>query len=165
MKEQEEIIQIDLEDDQTRQNVIKIIHKNKRIKIFGASKLGQEAYQDLASYADVVGFIDNSEDKMGRFFLDKMTELPSKDIANDCDLILIASLFAPDIYQQLLQLDIPKEKIKCYKLIDSQIPFLNFFQAPITEYQNYNEITQNPQNSTSWIQQRTLKIHPKYPQF
>ena len=68
------------------------------------------------------------------FFLDKMTELPSKDIANDCDLILIASLFAPDIYQQLLQLDIPKEKIKCYKLIDSQIPFLNFFQAPITEY-------------------------------
>lgn len=108
--------------------------KNKRIKIFGASKLGQEAYQDLASYADVVGFIDNSEDKMGRLFLNKMTELPSKDIANDCDLILIASLFAPDIYQQLLQLDIPKEKIKCYKLIDSQIPFLNFFQAPITEY-------------------------------
>ena len=35
----------------------------------------------------------------------------SKDIANDCDLILIASLFAPDIYQQLLQFDIPKEKI------------------------------------------------------
>tara|TARA_B100001093_G_C26857837_1_gene1028289 strand:+ start:3177 stop:4265 length:1089 start_codon:yes stop_codon:yes gene_type:complete len=122
------------DSNETENSKITFDANKKRIKIFGASVLGTEALNSIKDTSKILGFIDNSVDKNGTKFHDHSVTLPSNDLADNCDYILIASLFAPEIYKQLLDLKIPKNKIKCYGLMDYQVDALNLFEVPIAIY-------------------------------
>ena len=88
---------------------------DSRIAIFGASVAGRRAYEALEDKAAVAAFIDNDPEKRGKSFCG-VPVMSSKSVLDlDCAKILVASERAPEIYQQLIDLGWPGERIEIDK--------------------------------------------------
>lgn len=86
------------------------------IIIFGASNLGRIAFNYLKEKYDILGFLDNSEEKWGHEFCGKII-IPITDINKYKDnTIIIASSYVDEIKLQLEMLGV--KKVKEIELID-----------------------------------------------
>src|SRR3712207_9576357 len=70
---------------------------------------------------EILGFIDNNEDKHNTIFEGYKVFLPNEAVTYDFDFIVIASNFYDEIYNQLVGLGVQKEKIIKYYSIDDNI--------------------------------------------
>jgi hypothetical protein len=121
-------------EKETQSLGIKINCKGKRIKIFGASKLGEQALEVLRLNSKIIGFLDNDEKKKGTDIHNIPINLPGKSMMIDCDCIVIASVFASEIYQQLLKFGISKENIAFFGFDENKIYSKNLFKKPVAIY-------------------------------
>lgn len=77
-----------------------------KILLFGASKLGELAFEQLNNEYEIVGFIDNDTSKRDSLFLEK--QVFSVDVVKslkDCK-IIICSVYDVEIVKQLIELEI-----------------------------------------------------------
>ena len=81
------------------------------VLIFGTGSLCEKVIRNLSSNCNVIGYIDNNKTKINRIFKDKHIISPNEIKRFNYDFILIASQSHTDIYNQLLNLNIDKEKI------------------------------------------------------
>ncbi len=90
----------------------------KNIIIFGAGEFGKDAYNFYQTIGNVniLAYSDNNTDIHNTAFFD-IEIIPPSEIANlDYDEVAIASSFDDEIYQQLLDINIDKEKINILNL-------------------------------------------------
>lgn len=82
-----------------------------KIFLFGASAGGQIAASKLTKRVQLLGYIDNSEAKIGSQLNGKNVYSPSILYEIEYDFVLISSMYVSEIQNQLLQMGIPREKI------------------------------------------------------
>ena len=99
----------------------------KNVIIFGTGEFAKETYRFYKSKIDVniLFFSDNNLSKHYTMFFDIEIIPPEKLPFIKYDEILISSSFDNQIYQQLLELNIEKEKIKILNLNQVKIQFEN----------------------------------------
>ncbi|HPP86826.1 MAG TPA: methyltransferase domain-containing protein [bacterium] len=100
-----------------------------KILIFGTGKFFErnQYNRDIADY-EIVAFIDNDKSKHGLILNDKIIYSPENIHNLIYDKIIIMSSFAEKIKKQLLDLNIPEEKIIIYKDAALQLKiFLSYF--------------------------------------
>jgi FlaA1/EpsC-like NDP-sugar epimerase len=86
----------------------------KRIFIFGAGEGGKRAFKILARNHEVLGFVDNDKRKHGTRLLGRPIVSPQEAIAQPHDSIVIASMYADEIFVQLMQLGVPSERVDVF---------------------------------------------------
>lgn len=99
----------------------------KNVIIFGTGEFGKDAYRYFHPNRDIniLAFSDNNEMKHFTQFFDNKI-IPPQDIPFlKYDEIIIASSFDDEIYQQLVNLKIEKEKIKILSLNQTKIQLEN----------------------------------------
>ena len=85
---------------------------DSRIAIFGASLAGRRAYDALKGKVRIAAFVDNDSEKWGESFCG-IPVLSVKSLPDlDCSKIVIASERAPEIYEQLIELGWPQDRIE-----------------------------------------------------
>ncbi|MDQ8186434.1 hypothetical protein [Pelagicoccus sp. SDUM812002] len=84
----------------------------RKIIIFGAGLGGRRANQCLRRGDKVIAFADNNPNRQGEMFLGKKIMSPVSLAEGNFDGILIASQYAPQIFQQLVELGIDQKKIE-----------------------------------------------------
>ncbi|NMA48282.1 MAG: hypothetical protein GX947_00690, partial [Tissierellia bacterium] len=93
-------------------------NSNKDVVIFGAGEAGKYVFhllQDLeinfGKNIHIKYFVDNDEKKWGTFWSDiEIISIEDIDI-NNIDKIIVASMWNKEILNQLLNLEVPREKI------------------------------------------------------
>ncbi|CAH8767392.1 CDP-glycerol glycerophosphotransferase family protein [Paenibacillus dendritiformis] len=82
------------------------------IIIFGTGHSAEMFVNQLdKNQTNIVAFLDNNSDKVGKYFYEKLIYDPNDISLLSYDYIIIASQFLTTIYSQLLDLDIQAEKI------------------------------------------------------
>lgn len=84
----------------------------QKVIIFGAGLGGKRAARFLRKRYEVVGFADNSKEKHGTRFMGKLIIAPEELAGQDVDLIIIASMYAYDIFGQLQKLGIDMRRVE-----------------------------------------------------
>lgn len=79
-----------------------------KVYILGASKAGEECYKKTNKFCNILGFIDNDNEKWGKYLVEKV-EIFSPEILKinkEYDLIIIASMHTEEIAKQLQEMNI-----------------------------------------------------------
>jgi len=86
---------------------------NKRIILFGASCFGEKVFNDYTYDKDVsvVAFSDNDNSKHNKQLCGVDIINPELLLTSDFDIIVIASMYDDEIYNQLISMGIDKSKI------------------------------------------------------
>lgn len=82
------------------------------VVIFGAGKGGENAYRNLGGRVRVVAFCDNDARKQGMQLCGKPIVNPRDLDGLAFDFIWVASLYSGEIYRQLMDSGMPREKVK-----------------------------------------------------
>ena len=107
----------------------------EKVIVFGASRGGTRAFRHLPRRTRVVAFCDNDHAKQGCKFEGRPVISPDRLPDTDFDYILVASSYYPEIFNQLLAIGIPLDRIE---VLDAEIlrgeaeeerPLLFFFGA------------------------------------
>lgn len=93
----------------------KSVIKNQRIIIFGTGKHAIHTYNLINSVTDIIGWCDNNPIKKGRTLNNKKIFSPHEIKNIEADLIIISSMYATDIYFQLIELGFANNKIKIFE--------------------------------------------------
>lgn len=78
----------------------------KKVCLFGASQLGEIAFQQLNSKYEIIYFIDNSKEKHGTFFCDHKIISPAEACKMEDICIIISSTYDIEIAKQLIDMGI-----------------------------------------------------------
>ncbi len=89
-----------------------IPEERKKAIIYGAGEGGRRAYTYYRSHHDIIYFADGDANKWGSRIADIEVIGPEKLVESDCDLIIIASQRALEIYRVLRDLGVDAEKIE-----------------------------------------------------
>ncbi|MCE2571537.1 glycosyltransferase family 61 protein [Motilimonas eburnea] len=88
------------------------IKKKPKVFIFGTGAGGVNFFKEHQSKFDVIGFIDNNNDKQGKKIFGRLVYAPEQALSIDFEKIIIASDYYKEIFIQLTQsLKIDEEKI------------------------------------------------------
>jgi FlaA1/EpsC-like NDP-sugar epimerase len=87
-----------------------------KVAIFGAGSGGERLGKQLLRRHDVVCFIDNDPNKIGKTLLGLPIISPKQIDALTVDRILIGSMHRTQICNQLLSLGVPQEKMSFHSL-------------------------------------------------
>lgn len=82
-----------------------------KVMIFGTGRLSQVLEKSLNSNVDIIGYIDNNQEKWGNQYNNRMVICPNDIKKYKFHYILIGSQFNQEIYDQLLSLGIDKKNI------------------------------------------------------
>lgn len=108
--------------------------------IFGCGNAARRAYPSLAEQYAIVGFADNNPKLHGSHFLGHPIHPPTALPRLQFDRVVIASMYAPEIRQQLVaELSIPEEKIRLAPTEDadaSAASTLDGGENPLSRYLN-----------------------------
>ena len=85
--------------------------QKERVLVFGASVGGVNFYKSQSKRYEVLGFVDNSEQKHGQQLLGKVIHAPAELNQLSFDRIIIASDYYREIFPQLIGLGIDDAKI------------------------------------------------------
>ncbi len=116
-----------------------------KIYIFGTGY----HYRRILKYMnedDILALIDNDKEKQNTFINGKKVISPEKANFELCDFVVIFVYFFDDIYKQLIDFGVPKDKILHYKKIGDkigltlQIEFENKFYMPDKFLHNNNNV-------------------------
>ncbi len=88
--------------------------KTASVYLFGAGGKGRDVLCSLPADINVIGFVDNSPDKIGSCYCGCPVFSPRKLLDGGFEYVLIASMYASDILEQLGEMGIPAEKIVEY---------------------------------------------------
>lgn len=83
----------------------------KTVAIFGASEGGKRVWKALGRGVRVVAFLDNDPRKHGTWLCGIPIRSPAELEALGCDSVVIASMYAPQIYKQLREMGIGEARI------------------------------------------------------
>jgi hypothetical protein len=92
-------------------------YMTRRLIVFGTGAFARRTLPRLQRGYEVVGFVDNNKMKQGKRFLGLEVIEPTKQLFESVDAIFIASSYTESIYNQLIDLGVPPEKI----LVDGDI--------------------------------------------
>lgn len=92
-----------------------------RIILFGASKGGLSAIEDLSPKAKIVAFSDNDPTKHGSRFNGIPIVAPNQINDLSPDGVVISSMYSEDIYHQLIEMGYPANRILIHGVVASQI--------------------------------------------
>jgi hypothetical protein len=82
----------------------------RRVAIFGAGKAGQDCLQAVLDSACVIGFVDNAPEIQGRIIDGILVREPDSLLEGGQDLVLVASVYWPEIVYQLTQMGFLPER-------------------------------------------------------
>lgn len=88
-----------------------------KIVVFGTGRFYQNRKKIFASTAlDIVAFMDNDPAKQGQQLDGRPIVAPAavQNLTFDCICLMVGNAIYPEIHQQLLDLQVPEEKIICY---------------------------------------------------
>ena len=91
-----------------------MIFPKRKIILFGCGSIGSRAYDAYKCFYNVTYFCDNDTNKRKNPFKSLEVIPPESILEHEFDFIIIVSMFYHRIEKQLLELGIPKKKIKCY---------------------------------------------------
>lgn len=134
----------------------------EKIILFGASNLGEIAYNLLKSEYEICYFCDNDEKKWGKSFCSKSILSPQelKDIKGYK--IIITSSYFLEIKKQLKKLGITEvQAFKCGSIIENRYVGDYFFND-IYDYSNYYNFNINPKFKAGYINNFSLLYGNKY---
>jgi hypothetical protein len=143
-------------------NLIKL--RDKKMILFGASNYGKNFYEELRKYnIDILGFCDNDKKKWSTLLCEKKVFAPEKIIDTEFDLIIITSMYAKEIYKQLIDLGISKKQIA---IVNETVKTKNFIhQIKLKMKKNkpllYNEMMSKYYKCTSPFKGRGISSQAK----
>ena len=82
-----------------------------KVIMFGAGLIGREVFPKLGSHVQVVAFADNDPEKHNTTISGVPVISPAGIRTTNYDIVLITSTSISDMYEQLLSLGVPKDKI------------------------------------------------------
>jgi FlaA1/EpsC-like NDP-sugar epimerase len=85
-------------------------HGRVRAVIFGAGASGERAFTHLRTTQAIVGFVDNSPSKQGTTFCGLPVHAPAALASLEYDRIVVGSMFAAEIMEQLASLGVDASK-------------------------------------------------------
>lgn len=104
----------------------------KKVVIFGTGAAGRAIYRAVKDKDNIVAFIDNAPNKINTFYK-KVKILSPNELKNiDFDAVLIGGVWADEMKNQLLNLNIGDEKIKL--IDDKDISYSTDDRAKTTNY-------------------------------
>lgn len=121
------------------------------IILFGASKLGQIAYNVLKKAYNICFFCDNDKNKWGKFFCE-VNVISIDDITNYKDTkVIIASEYYGEISQQLKKLGMNDVNVFWYVDIDDVTYSKTYFVNKCIDQNMFSEININPKFKDKYI--------------
>ena len=84
----------------------------QRVAIFGASRGGEKTLRTLSVEREAVFMVDNDGAKQGTRFHGLPVHAPAKLLEGGYDRVLIGSVYALEIREQLLALGVPEARIE-----------------------------------------------------
>lgn len=119
-----------------------------KVLIFGAGSGAINFYKSNKTHYKIIGFIDNNIHKQGLLLFKKKIFSPYELSKINYDIIIIASDYFKEIYEQLVeQLGISEGKIRVFHFLDGvKVSIWKRFLDAITDYK-YNFLC----NSESWL--------------
>jgi len=106
----------------------------KNIIIFGVGEFGKNIYLQYKEKYNIVNFCDNNKNMWGEF-LNGIKIVSPLEISNiKYDKIFIASSFCEEIFEQLISLKLPKEKIIKLYVNESKTQFYSIEKKEQTEF-------------------------------
>ncbi len=89
------------------------VGEKRRVVVFGTGLYYQNRKRDLEK-ENIIAFLDNSLEKQGTFLDSVPVYHPAEVVKMEFDLIILMLQFIDDVYQQLTDIGIEKEKILTY---------------------------------------------------
>ena len=83
----------------------------KNILVFGSGGLFLKHKEKIESEFNILTFLDNSPDKVGRELFNKKIERPELYKSYDFDYVMVASSFESEIVEQLINLGVDAKNI------------------------------------------------------
>lgn len=90
----------------------------EKVLIFGLGEIFKEFIVQESKKYDIVGFSDNDQEKIGKTILEKKVIHPKDIPKTKFDVVIITSSYFNEIRLELINLGIPKEKIRNYSITD-----------------------------------------------
>lgn len=88
------------------------MNKKQKVILFGAGLVGRQALPGYLDRTEVLAFADNDTRKQGGQVLNVMVISPDRIPLMNYDQVIITSTSTGQIFDQLIELGIPRERIK-----------------------------------------------------
>jgi len=106
----------------------------KRVKIFGASGRGRDIFDLICEKCEVLGFLDNESQKHGTQLRKTIIEKPIDKSLDEIDFVVIASDYVAEIYDHLVAIGFPAEKIEAIGVDERKLHSVKHWRKAPAEY-------------------------------